>query len=75
VTKLPPAYSGETYYARLSGADHFNSRGQRLKSAAAIIRQDRANYHRFNVRDDEDTGDSYFSSKSNRAALERMLNG
>ena len=37
----------ESYVAFLSEADHFNSNGQRLTSAAAIIRQDRANFHRF----------------------------
>jgi hypothetical protein len=31
-----------SYVALLSEADHFNSSGQRLSSAAAIIRQDRA---------------------------------
>jgi hypothetical protein len=32
-----------SYVALLSETDHFNSNGQRLTSAAAIIRQDRAN--------------------------------
>ncbi|HHI82467.1 MAG TPA: hypothetical protein ENJ99_04875, partial [Rhizobiales bacterium] len=63
----------EVYRARLGTDDHFNSRGQRLDNAAAIIRQDRANFHRFGIRDDEDQGDSYFASKANRARLERML--
>lgn len=39
----------ESYIALLSDADHFNSSGQRLTSAAAIIRQDRANYHLFGI--------------------------
>jgi hypothetical protein len=64
----------DSYMARLSAQDHFNSKGARLKSAAAIIRQDRANYHKFNLRDPEDTYDSVFGEVSNRAALERMLN-
>ena len=34
----------ESYTARLSERDHYNSNGQRLLSAAAIIRQDRANF-------------------------------
>lgn len=63
----------EIYHARLGTDDHFNSRGQRLTSAAAIIRQDRANYHKFGIRDRGDTGDEFFASKSNRAILERML--
>lgn len=61
------------YSARLGPQDHFNSHGARLKSAAAIIRQDRANYHKFGLRDPEDQTDSYFSSKQNRALMEQML--
>ena len=63
----------ETYTARLSENDHYNSKGDRLDSAAAIIRQDRANYHKFNAADPEDTGDSFFDNTENRAALERFL--
>lgn len=63
----------ETYTARLSERDHYNSNGQRLRSAAAIIRQDRANFYVYGVRDGEDEPDPYFSSKSNRARLEEML--
>jgi hypothetical protein len=63
----------ESYTAYLSEADHFNSNGQRLTSAAAIIRQDRANYHRFGRGDPGDEGDRFFASIDNRAALERML--
>ena len=63
----------ESYTAYLSEADHFNSNGQRLTSAAAIIRQDRANYHRFGRGDPGDEGDRYFASIDNRAAMERML--
>ena len=39
----------ETYTARLSPADHYNSNGVRLHSAAAIIRQDRANYYVYGI--------------------------
>ena len=53
----------ESYLARLGPADHFNSSGERLTSAAAIIRQDRANYHQFGKRDEEDDGDDFFGSK------------
>jgi hypothetical protein len=63
----------ESYIARLGPADHFNSNGVRLTSAAAIIRQDRANYHQFGKADKEDQGDDFFASKENRATLERML--
>jgi hypothetical protein len=63
----------ESYTARLGIADHFNSRGERLASAAAIIRQDRANFFVFGKRDPEDEADSFFASKENREILERML--
>lgn len=63
----------ETYVARLSEQDHFNSSGARLRTAAGIIRQDRANYYEFGRRDPEDTADAFFASKANRARLEYML--
>lgn len=64
----------DSYTARLSIDDHFNTEGERLQSAAAIIRQDRAHFHRFGIRDREDTYDSVFGDIDNRAILERMLN-
>jgi hypothetical protein len=63
----------ESYVAFLSEADHFNSSGERLRTAAGIIRQDRANFHRFNRRDQADESDSFFADASNREALEQML--
>jgi Bacterial SH3 domain len=63
----------ESYVARLSERDHFNSEGQRLASAAAIIRQDRANFHRFGRRDPEDQGDGFFADEGNRQILETIL--
>jgi hypothetical protein len=63
----------ETYVARLSVQDHYNSYGVRLLTAAGIIRQDRANYYEFGRRDPEDEPDRFFSSLANRARLEAML--
>ncbi|MBW8301315.1 MAG: hypothetical protein K0M60_17095 [Hydrogenophaga sp.] len=63
----------ESYCATLGESDHFASDGYPLKDAAAIIRQDRANFHAFGIRDESDENDSTFSSKSNRARLEQML--
>jgi hypothetical protein len=77
VVCAPPAGAQErpleTYTARLSEKDHFNSNGERLRTAAGIIRQDRANYHEFRRRDGEDEGDRFFASKANRARLEALL--
>lgn len=72
-----PAAAAEligSYNAYLSRADHYNSQGERLTTAAAIIRQDRANFHKFGVQDPQDESDSYFDNVNNRAVLERMLN-
>ena len=63
----------ETYVARLSAKDHFNSSGGRLDSAAAIIRQDRANFHKFGRRDAEDESDDFFANARNRELLEKFL--
>lgn len=63
----------EIYYAELGYQDHYNSRGTRLETVAGILRQDRANYHKFYKRDPYDTGDSFFGSKRNRAIFEQML--
>jgi len=63
----------ETYYAKLSRWDHFNSSGTRLTTAAQIIRQDRANYHKFGRRDPGDTGDTFFKNAGNRARLEALI--
>jgi hypothetical protein len=61
------------YNARLSERDHYNSNGERLRTVAAILRQDRANFHRFNRRDRGDQWDGFFDDANNRAAFERML--
>jgi hypothetical protein len=62
-----------TYYAKLAPADHYNSSGVRLKSAAAIIRQDRYNYHVRGIRQVGDSWDPFFRKKYNRDRLEQML--
>jgi hypothetical protein len=63
----------DSYIARLGQMDHYNGNGQRLTSAAAIIRQDRANIHLYGSRDSEDQMDRFFASRANRARLEAML--
>jgi hypothetical protein len=70
VTEKTPKAS---YTARLSARDHFSSNGERLQSAAEIIRQDRANYYVYGLRDSEDEADPCFSDTSNRARLEELL--
>ncbi|MET3896101.1 hypothetical protein ABIB57_000025 [Devosia sp. UYZn731] len=77
ITFAAPAFAQadpvESYCATLGRADHFASDGYPLDNAAAIIRQDRANFHQFGKRDPSDENDSIFSRKANRARLEQML--
>lgn len=63
----------ERYVAELSAQDHYNSKGKRLQYPWQIIRQDRANFHRFGKRDPADEWDSFFGSIENRAIAERMV--
>jgi hypothetical protein len=63
----PPAYR-----ARLSRQDHFNSRGQPLRGAPDILRQDRANYHRNTHRDPEDTDDTLFRTAAARNRISAL---
>jgi hypothetical protein len=61
----------ESYVARIGPNDHYSSRGVRLRSVAEILRQDRANLHRFGLGDPEDQYDSYFRSASRRSRIAR----
>ncbi|MGB8287205.1 hypothetical protein ELI13_31475 [Rhizobium ruizarguesonis] len=63
----------ESYRAFIGEADLFNSSGTRLTQAWQIIRQDRANFHQYGVRDRDDETDSFFADPVNRQALEQML--
>ena len=62
-----------SYLARISDADKEASDGFALESAAQIVRQDRANWHKFGSNDDEDQGDDYLAGANARARFERML--
>ena len=63
------AKAGITYEARLGDADHCTSRGVKLESAAAILQQDRANYHRFKKIDPQDQPDEWFADEKIRSDL------
>lgn len=62
-----------SYVARLSWQDHHASDGYRLDNAAQVVRQDRANVHKFGYIDQEDDDDGWFGSADARARLQRML--
>jgi len=75
---LPPAAAPaqqvvEQYVAVIGAQDLFNSRGVRLTAPWQILRQDRANFHRYGLRDPGDQGDTFFADIGNRAAMEQML--
>ncbi len=56
------------YYATLSPRDTYNSSGQPLNDVCAIVRQDRANVHKFG-NPDSDTPDKFFTTSSRRAMI------
>jgi hypothetical protein len=57
------------YTAWLDARDTVNSKGVKLKSFGAVLAQDRANFHRFGIRQELDTGDPVFGSRDMRARL------
>ena len=57
------------YIADIGPEDHFNSSGARLTSFAALIAQDRANYHRFGIRHANEGWDSIFGDRAMRAQI------
>jgi hypothetical protein len=63
-----------SYIARISNQDHYASDGYALDTAAQMVRQDRANWHKFGYGDSEDQDDPWFGSTDSRVRLERMLN-
>jgi hypothetical protein len=62
-----------TYTAEIGRADLFNSEGQRLTAPWQVLRQDRANYHRFGISQVGDQWDPLFADANNRAAMEQMV--
>ncbi len=63
----------DEYSAYISRSDTRASNGVRLNAAWQVIRQDRANYHRYGLRDRGDQGDTFFDSIENRAIMEQMV--
>ncbi|MBY4894240.1 hypothetical protein KUL25_15900 [Rhodobacteraceae bacterium N5(2021)] len=61
-------YMGE-YYAYIGPSDHWNSQGVRLGDFGAILQQDRANFHRFGIRDQFDSADPFFGTLSARSRI------
>ena len=64
------------YQAVIGTQDLYNSNGVALSAPWQVIRQDRANFHKFGIQQNGDQWDNWFSSYDNRAALERwVMNG
>ncbi|QUJ76502.1 hypothetical protein KDD17_16780 [Sulfitobacter albidus] len=62
-----------SYTAMIGPQDLVNSSGKRLTSAGAILAQDRANYHRFGIRQQGDQGDPWFGARGQRAAIPSLV--
>lgn len=60
------------YYAELAAVDMVSSAGRRLTALGDILQQDRANYHRFGIRQPADEGDPLFADRRNRAAIPEL---
>lgn len=68
-----------SYRAKISTQDKFNSAGMPLakgytpSNAATILRQDRANFYKFGLADNEDTTDCLMNSKEQRQRLDILV--
>jgi hypothetical protein len=62
-----------SYIAEIGQADLFNSEGQRLSAPWQVLRQDRANFHRFGISQPGDQWDPWFANADNRATMERLV--
>lgn len=62
-----------SYVAYIGQDDLYNSKGARLSEPWQILRQDRANYHRFGISQGGDEWDPFFGSIENRGIMERMI--
>ena len=63
----------ESYWAYIGTQDLYNSKGVRLSAPWQVLRQDRANVHKFGISQVGDEWDSLFGSYDNRAAMEQMI--
>ena len=64
----------DSYRAYISRDDVVNSNGVRLRDVGAILRQDRANVHRYGIRQRGDEVDPYFGEPFLREMLQKAVN-
>ena len=62
-----------SYWAYIGTQDLYNSKGVRLSAPWQVLRQDRANVHKFWISQAGDDWDRFFGSYDNRAAMEQMI--
>ena len=62
-----------SYVAVIGQDDLYNSNGARLSAPWQVLRQDRANFHRFGLSQVGDEWDPFFADAKNREAMERMI--
>ena len=65
--------TSDSYCATISEHDKVASDGFELSDAGSILRQDRANFHKFGDADGADQGDDTFASANARARIPAML--
>ncbi|MCL6286047.1 hypothetical protein M3P21_21255 [Ruegeria sp. 2012CJ41-6] len=63
----------DQYTAVIGQQDRVNSSGKPLSKPEHILAQDRANFHRFGIRQVGDTADAYFNKRENRSNFSRLL--
>ena len=63
----------DTYLTLISAKDMATSSGAILTDPSVMIQQDRANFHRFNRRDDLDEGDALYGDPANRAQIPQLI--
>lgn len=61
------------YVAFIGDADLYSSNGERLSAPWQVLRQDRANYHRYGIRQAGDQGDPLFDNIEDRALMEAYV--
>ncbi|MEZ0299521.1 MAG: hypothetical protein ACAI35_23950 [Candidatus Methylacidiphilales bacterium] len=61
-----------SYRAYIGDADRRSTDGQHLHSTKDILQQDRANFHRYGIRQRGDTGDNLFESPRARQMFQRV---
>jgi len=62
-----------SYVAYIGEDDLYNSNGVRLSAPWQVLRQDRANFHKFGRGQFADEWDAFFADGNNRAKMEAMV--